>query len=403
MYAAPDQVHMADMPTLGRRPVGEANGQALAVCPGIALEHTLDRDDAGLQSDLKGTWGPVFKVWEGFAANPDIRRAGSSGGAATALALHAIERRGMAGVLHTAAREDAPYLNQTVVSRSREELLGRTGSRYAPASPCEGLGEIEHAEAPCVFIGKPCDVAAAQKARALRPGLDRNLDLTIAFFCAGTPSTQGTLDLLKSVGVDDPGRVRSLRYRGQGWPGRWTVRWEGEAGQEHEASLSYEESWGFLQKYRQWRCYICPDHTGEFADVAVGDPWYRPVQPGEPGKSLIVARTRRGVAAVEAAAAAGYLVLEREDPELLPRSQPNLLRTKAALWGRLTALRLGGAGCPRFKGFALGTLWLKHLTVRQRAQSIAGTFRRIRTKNLRRTRVPRSGAAGRPAVQGAPR
>ena len=66
-----------------------------------------------------------------------------------------------------------PYLNETVMSITRGQLLERTGSRYAPAIPAEGLGQIENAEGPCVFIGKPCDEAASQSARKLRPAVPR--------------------------------------------------------------------------------------------------------------------------------------------------------------------------------------------------------------------------------------
>ena len=186
----------------------------------------------------------------------------------------------MGGALHIGARTGKPYLNETVYSTDRDALLANTGSRYAPASPCDSLHLIEDAEKPSVFIGKPCDAAAVQRARKLRPELDPKLGAVIAFFCAGAPSTQGTLELLKQVGVEDPERVTSLRYRGKGWPGMWTVTWTDAAGNERTEQRTYAESWGFLQKYRQWRCYICPDHTGEFADIAVGDPWYRQVQPG---------------------------------------------------------------------------------------------------------------------------
>ncbi|HNY47272.1 MAG TPA: Coenzyme F420 hydrogenase/dehydrogenase, beta subunit C-terminal domain, partial [Casimicrobium sp.] len=73
--------------------------------------------------------------------------------------------------------------------------------------------------------------------------------------------------MLKRMGVDDPAKVTSLRYRGHGWPGRATVSFRTD-GRIETHDLSYEQSWGeVLQKYRQWRCYICPDHSGEFADA----------------------------------------------------------------------------------------------------------------------------------------
>lgn len=408
--ARPDAFEMADAAEVGRRPfpVGArafddapaehaafapgVNAEAIRTCPGVSLSHTFDERDPAFDRALRPAWGPVLEVWEGHAGDAAIRRAGSSGGAATALALFALERMGMKGVVHAAARADAPHLNTTVLSTTREELLARTGSRYAPASPCEGLGMAERAGGPCVFIGKPCDAAGAQKLRAQRPALDGALGLVIAFFCAGTPSTRGTLDLLKKVGCDDPARLESLRYRGNGWPGLWTARWRDADGSQREASLTYAESWDFLQRYRQWRCYICPDHTGEFADIAVGDPWHREVEPGEDGSSLIVVRTRRGAEVLRAAAEAGYVVLKAKDHSLLPRSQPNLLRTRGRLWGQLTALRASRATTPRYRGFPTLRFWLALRSPALWAESILGTWKRIRKKGLdRRLRVRADG------------
>ena len=383
-YVEPERYRMSDLTDEGRRPLpiiqnGTHLGDAAAACPGASLVHRFDRRDPALDHSLMPAWGPVYEVWEGHAADEEIRWAGSSGGAATALALYCIEREGMEGVVHAAARENRAYLNETVMSRTREELLGRTGSRYAPASPCDGLGMIEAAARPCVFIGKPCDVAGARRGAELRPALAEKLGLTIAFFCAGAPSTKGTLDLLRHAGVEDPERVTSLRYRGNGWPGRWVARWRDESGEERESSLSYEESWGFLEKYRQWRCRICPDHTGEFADVAVGDPWYRKIREGEAGSSLIVARTSRGVEILRAAAGAGYVKLETRDSTLLPRSQPNLLRTRGRLWGQMAVMKLSGAPLPTYRGFPTFRFWIR-LSIKHKLQSTIGTLRRLRAR-----------------------
>jgi coenzyme F420 hydrogenase subunit beta len=385
-YFSPDAIEMVDDIDQGRRPLMRngpaAAGEAMQVCPGIVLSHDFDQRDPELIRELTSAWGPVRQVWEGYAADPEIRFAGSSGGAATALALYCIERLGMHGVLHIAARRDVPYLNETVLSTSREELLARTGSRYAPASPCDGLQMIEDAPGPCVFIGKPCDVAAVQKARKLRPRLDAKIGLTIAIFCAGTPTTRGTLELLKRLGVDDPATVESIRYRGKGWPGRWRFRFRDGAGEPHERSLSYEESWGQLARHKQWRCHICPDHSGEFADVSVGDPWYRSIPLGEPGRSLVMARTPVGVDAIRSAMEAGALTLDRADPRIVAASQPNLLRARGSVWGRLFAMRLARVPRPRYERLPMLRHWFGALSLSDKARSVFGTWRRIGRRGL---------------------
>ena len=387
-YADPEAVEMIDVLDHGRRPRLKAGASAVSpetmrVCPGIELSHGDHSATPGLIEELLPAWGPVLEVWEGYASDNEIRFSGSSGGAATALSLFAMEEGGMHGLLHIAARPDVPYLNRTVLSTTREQLLAATGSRYAPASPCDGLQMVQDAPAPCVFIGKPCDVAATAKARATRPALDEKLGLTIAIFCAGTPSTRGTFEMFRKMGIDDPATIMSVRYRGNGWPGNATVTCRTRDGRETQHELTYQQSWGeVLQKHRQWRCYVCADHTGEFADISVGDPWYRKIPPGEPGRSLIVVRTERGRRILHAALAAGYLTAEKVEPAKVPASQPNLLKTRGSVWGRLLVLRLIGAAAPRFGRMPMFHLWWRELTLVQKLQSITGTIKRVFRKKL---------------------
>jgi coenzyme F420 hydrogenase subunit beta len=372
---------------VGRRPflrenAAEENGDALKCCPGAMLEHDFDEDSPELIKSLRPGWGPVLNVWEAHASDEKTRFSGSSGGAATALATFCLEQMDIDYVVHVGSRKDTPYLNQTVMSRTRAELISRSGSRYAPASPCDILKEVEDGPGNCVFIGKPCDVAAVHKARQIRPELARKIKCTIAFFCAGVPSTRGTLKLMEKVGVKDPSTVESLKYRGQGWPGMWKV--VHNDGTEQTKELTYAESWGYLQRYRQWRCYICPDHTGEFADIAVGDPWYRDIEPGESGSSLIVARTENGRSIVNAAIKSDYIKMLKSDPTLLPRSQPNLLHTRGGLWMRLIVLRLLGAAVPKYPGFSLFRYWRSELSFIDKIRSFTGTAKRVFRKKLRK-------------------
>ncbi len=378
-YVCPEQrVRLVDLPGEGLRPTIAPGGcegctACVAVCPGLGIAHPTARQDAPLINDLAQSWGPVLEVWEGHAADPELRRNGSSGGLASALALYCLEEGGMRGLLHVGSDDQARYRNRSVFSTTRDELLDATGSRYAPASPCDRLQAIEQAGGPCVFIGKPCDVEGLRKAQALRPLLDVNVGVAIGIFCAGTPSTQGTLDLLRLHGID-PGQVQELRYRGRGWPGSFAVRLKGDGAWRELAT--YAEAWGFLQKYRPYRCHLCPDGTSEFADIACGDPWYRAVEDDEPGLSLVVVRTERGRAIVRAAMASGHVDLRIVPPEVLHSSQQELQRKRGAIWGRLLTMRVLGVPAPRFTGFSLFRNWLR-IPARDKLRSFAGTARRV--------------------------
>ncbi|MHC5023882.1 MAG: Coenzyme F420 hydrogenase/dehydrogenase, beta subunit C-terminal domain [Planctomycetota bacterium] len=387
--ASEGAIEMIDALDHGRRPRARdgviapaIEDRLLRLCPGIALAHENPPPPAAIES-VRAGFGPVLEVWEGHAGAADVRFRGSSGGAVTALAAHGLEQAGWHGVLHIAARPDAPHLNETVLSRTTNELRGRSGSRYAPASPCDGLDRIEKAPDPCGFVGKPCDVAAAHRAAAQWPALGERLALTISLFCAGTPTTRGTLEMLQRMGIDDPATLTELRYRGRGWPGPTTAT-TGNGRAAETRRISYEEAWGsVLTKHKQWRCRLCPDHTGEFADIAVGDPWYQPIEPDEPGRSLIVVRTERGRAFLHDAMRAGAIVAWPVGPDVLEASQPELIRARGMAWGRRLAMRLMGLPVPRFDGLPMFRFWWSRTGASAKFRSILGTMRWWRRRRQR--------------------
>jgi coenzyme F420 hydrogenase subunit beta len=380
-------IKLVDFVSEGIRPVLSGAGcencqECLAVCPAVETDFDAGEPSAANAEldapDFRNDWGPILEMWEGYAVDEAIRFKGASGGALTALAAYCIEKQGMHGVLHTAQDPDDPIRNRSRISRTREELIAATGSRYSPASVCDGLEGVENAPRPCVIIGKPVEIAAVSNARRLRPALDAKIGVTFSFFCAESPSTGGTLALLGKMGVD-PESVSDLRYRGDGWPGHFAPTRVGQS--EPAGRITYRESWAFLQAYRPWSVHLWPDGTGELADISCGDPWYEEPDGKNPGFSLVLARTERGRAIVRGAIEAGYLTLTPAEPWKLVKSQQNLLNKKAAVWGRVVALRLCGLPAPKFVGVSLFRCWLK-LSVNEKLRSLGGTLRRILRRQL---------------------
>ncbi len=345
----------------------------LDVCPGIGIDHDRKVLKKNTTPELAESWGPVLEVWEGFANDPDIRYQGSSAGMASALALFCTEKLGMRGTVHIQGDPEASHLNKTVFSHTRDALLKSTGSRYAPASPCDRLDAIENAGGSAVFMGKPCDVEALRKAQSIRPQLNRNVGVAIGIFCAGTPSTRGTLDLLYRYGIRSED-VEELRYRGHGWPGVFAVRLKGDLVWRDLAT--YAEAWGFLQAYRPYRCHLCPDGTSEFADISCGDPWYREIEPGELGTSLVVVRTEKGRDIIRRAIEADAVQLVPADPKTLSLSQRELQLKRGAIWGRIVTMAALNVPAPSFPGFSLFLNWLQ-IPFWHKLRSIMGTVRRV--------------------------
>lgn len=373
-----DNVILEDILDQGIRPVVRrascnACGRCLEVCPGLGFGHEPTETTDALIAGLRMDWGPILEIWEGYSTDADIRYHGSSGGAATAIALHCLESGIAGGVYHIGNAAEQPWRNRTVLSRDREKLLSRAGSRYSPASPCECLLEMASAATPSVFIGKPCDVQGLRKAQGVLSGLRDKIGVALGIFCAGTPATAGIMSLLARFGLERED-VKDIRFRGKGWPGSFCIQ---RRGHDHvSCRLSYTESWGLLQAYRPFRCHLCPDGTGELADISCGDPWHRGPAGDDPGRSLILVRTERGRDVLRTAAEAGLVYLEPVEPAVLELSQVNLLLKRRAIWGRLIAMKAFGVPVPRYHGFPLFENWLK-LQWAERARSVLGTVRRI--------------------------
>lgn len=349
----------------------EESARIQPICPGVTLQHEFS------QGDSDSIWGPLRSTRTGYSLRTDIRREGSSGGVLSALALHLLETNQVDFVAQIAVSETDPLANVMQRSRSREDVLRAAGSRYGPSAPLARLDEMLQSGERFALIGKPCDVAAVRQLAATDDRIKKQVRHLLSFMCAGVPSIKGTHELLHELGVCET-ELKSFRYRGNGWPGM--ARAVSEDGRV--AEMDYAKSWGtILNRHLQFRCKICPDGTGEFADVVCADAWYG--KDGYPdfeereGRSLLLTRTENGERLLQDAVKAGAIVVSDIDIGEIARMQPYQLNRKQVVLGRVLATRLRRGWAPRYRRLNLlkatltasAMIWLK---------SAIGTFRRAK-------------------------
>jgi coenzyme F420 hydrogenase subunit beta len=342
-------------------------------CPGA----TISPWEGNSPRAVDPYWGPHVRVMTAHATDPEIRHMASSGGALSALALHLLETREVDRVLHVGMDALAPLFTKIVRSAGREDILRAAGSRYAPAAPlAEIRAELEQ-PGRILFIGKPCDAGALRQLMAADPSIAERFPYVLSFFCAGTPSQDGTDRIIRRLGVEKAD-VAHFRYRGDGWPGYATAtRADGSS-----ERMTYAASWGdILSKEVQFRCKICPDAVGGAADVAAADAWYGdesgyPAFDETDGRSLLISRTARGDALVMAAEAAGALQTTPLDIGEIIRMQPAQARRKRLVASRLAAMALTGNPRPVVDGLKVAEA-ARMAGPMENAKSCAGTVRRI--------------------------
>lgn len=351
----------------------EAESQFLqlkSACPGVRVD-----DPADPQAKLSdGHLGLAVSCWEGWATDPTIRAAGSSGGVLTAIQAWLLDSGTFRDAVASRADERDPRLSTSSTYSDSSRSLEHSGSRYAPTSNAKELGSISGSTA---FVGKPCEASAIRKLSAFSPSAES--PLILSFFCAGVPSSLATLRLLESIGVPVTASLELLKYRGDGWPGRFRAR----SSDGSEYSSSYENSWGvFLGPSVQWRCKICPDGTGRSADIVACDYWKAdergfPVFDDSPGISGVIARTERGHKILLDARDAGVLELHPLDLSSIAQVQPLQTERIETLAARRLGRRLAGFEVPAISGIKFRRFAL--LRMIRFARYTFGSWRRSRS------------------------
>jgi len=381
-YICPDKViQLKNIYSYGIRPIltsfdcGECK-ECLKVCPVYNNNNTDEYNKKEVIKELIPYYGPVKEIWEGYASDPETRYKGSSGGIISALLIYCIEKKIVSGALHVGQNPKNPFENISSVSKTRVDVLEKCGSRYSPASVCDKLKIIDNEDGKYVFVGKPSDIIALRKIQNIRSGIKERISCSISFFCAGTPSSEGTAQLCKSLNVN-PKNVSKIRYRGYGWPGEFTVM---EKRSEVQACrITYKKAWNFLRSYRPYSAHLWPDGSGELADISCGDAWHRSTDEKTNGHSLILLRTEIGQNIFQGAIKAGYIIAESCDYRNVIHAQKKLNIKRGEIWGRMMAFKAFGLPIPKVNKIPLFRLWLQ-LSLVHKIGSIFGTIRRIITR-----------------------
>ncbi len=376
---APEKIRMVLGSTGHLEPDGieflttDEDERAIGICPGAIVEGPTSTS----ATPISPLWGPVHASFIAWSSDPVVRHAASSGGALSAMAAWLIASNHADAVLHVRASSIDPIRSDVVLSDSVDEVIAGSGSRYQPVAPLERLREASATGKRFVLVGRPCDISAARRLARGDTDLDRTIVFYLSIFCAGTPGMTGTTALLKKMDAE-PTAVHELRFRGAGWPGQASAR----LADGSVRSLSYAESWGdVLNRHLPWRCKICPDGTGELADISFGDAWHldeagAPSFEDRSGRSIVLVRTERAAEFFGEARAAKAVEAVDLSIDELARMQPYQAMRKEQVVARLGGLKVAGRPAPQYSNLELKAARrrLRPLTA---VRGFSGALRRV--------------------------
>lgn len=346
---------------------------------GIFCEKTCPANGRHLvgKTDFMGKYIGAYKS---YSCDKNVRYSAASGGATTAIGMYLLDEKIVDGVIHVGVDEKNPFGTRVYCSRTSEEVFKHCASKYITSSPLLDIVKyLKNDTERYAFIGRPCDVVTLRNYLEWNPEYKNKIYCMIAFFCAGAPSVNASMDLIERLGVDQK-YVSSIRYRGNGWPGKVTVT--DIDGNVH--TMEYIDSWNnILGRNIRKICKVCGDGVGEAADIANGDLWLldenkKPKFEEKDGLNISFTRTERGEKIMRDAQNAGYIYLQdyKNEVDTLKYIQPNHAIRKKTLYPRILALITVGRQVPMYDKKVLRE-YAKENGIIVNCRTYLGTIKRI--------------------------
>ena len=348
------------------------------ICPGL-VHGGLPEIEARKAHQSDRVWGPYWRIALAHASDPQIRHEAATGGVLTALAADLLDSGSVDAVLPGRTGGLQPSFGQTQISRNRVDAVAGSGSVYGQAAPLEQLMPLLDAGERIAIVAKPCDISAVRRLSETDDRVDRLVTHFLTMVCGGLMPPFGMKAFLErqEITMDE---VLSIRYRGFGCPGPTTVVLK----DGRRIDRSYIDFWGedASMWHLPWRCKICPDGTGEAADIAAADTWpggspTDEMMANDPGTNAVLARTEAGCRLLEDAVSAGYLALAGSATvDDLADWQPHQVRKKVACEARFDGMQQ--LGQLRIETPGLSTAELRtQMSAADDAGQISGTRERI--------------------------
>jgi coenzyme F420 hydrogenase subunit beta len=325
-------------------------GLCLKVCPGHYVDIKILNSEVFGKHFKDRHLGNYIKCYVGHSNDFRIRYECSSGGIASQLLIFAFRENLIDGALVTCMKKNNPLEPEPFIAKSKEEILSASKSKYCPVPANIALKQVLKEDGRFAVVGLPCHIHGIRKAELLNTELRKKIVLHVSLMCSHMVNFSGTEFILKKLHIPKE-QVSSLSYRGKGWPGAMTIKLENKCSFSIPLVGSWNSYWPIFSSFffTPIRCTLCPDQTGELADISLGDAWLPEFKSDKIGKSIIITRTKTAESLLSKMASSKLITLMEVSPEKVKQSQLlNLKFKKNDLGTRLRIIKFFGGQVPQF-------------------------------------------------------
>ena len=196
-------------------------------------------------------------------------------------------------------------------------------------------------------MATPCAIAGIRNIQEFTPDyIKSKIVFTIANFCGGFKSFKN-IKRLAEIHKIDYYNLKTFRFRGEGQPGGLLfIENNGKT-----AATPYPQYVGLNGYSKMHRCFVCPDATGELADIACGDAWIQRFQEDMSPWSMIRCRNKKAENIIKDMGENGAMTLADVSTDEIKLSQRfNLNSKKTRQKARMSLYKILRKSIPEFDG-----------------------------------------------------
>ena len=277
------------------------------LCPSLSIDQVLSRDPLG----------KYISCYVGYAEDVWTRYMASSGGIATTVLLSLFEKGVIEAAVVAIYNPVNPLIPEMRLVRDKNDIIKAMGSKYCSLKPVFRVLDLLEVKGKVAVVGLPCHIWMFRKLGEIYPKIRDKIYLYIGLLCGKTRNVYATIYFLRKIARVEENNVKSISYRGYGWPGRVVVRTKNGKTIYHTYNAWFIFS--LYPPFMQTRCVFCRDPANQLSDISLGDAWR--LAEDKLGSSLIITRSRLGEEVIQQLYREGKISLRRVSAIEVVKSQ----------------------------------------------------------------------------------
>ncbi|MCB9015809.1 MAG: Coenzyme F420 hydrogenase/dehydrogenase, beta subunit C-terminal domain [Lentimicrobiaceae bacterium] len=278
-------------PVVKQEPDEEMSARLLNACAGKVFNFPEYRKQFYPETPSFHTYtGPYNGIFIAHSTDETIRKTGASGGMISAILIWMLNRGWIDGAVVTGMSKEKPWLAQSFIATTPDEILEAAQSKYIITSVNEILPEIAAFKGKLAYVGLPGQIQSIRKLQFAGDSAVANIKYIFGPFYGNTLHFSSVRSFLKSYKIKDYTNISKLYFRYGEWPGNMRVEMtDGRAVELPKFHANYLIPFHILKN-----SLLCTDLSNEFTDISGGDAWAPVYEERGKGFSMVISRNDTG-------------------------------------------------------------------------------------------------------------